>query len=125
MTNILIIEDNEINMKLFADILEAKGYSVTKIFDGKEGYEAIKKDNYDLVILDIQLPSMNGFEILEHLHDDAIELPKILVVSAFAMEHEIAMAKQLGAKNYLTKPIDIMNFIGTVSDILNGGDTLC
>ena len=125
MTNILIIEDNEINMKLFADILEAKGYSITKIFDGREGYEAIKNQKYDLVILDIQLPSMNGFEILEHLHDDAIELPKILIVSAFAMEHEIAMAKQLGAKNYLTKPIDIMNFINTVSDILNGGDTLC
>ena len=119
MTNILIIEDNEINMKLFADILEAKSYSVTKIFDGKEGYEEIKKQKYDLVILDIQLPSMNGFEILEHLHDDAIELPKILIVSAFAMEHEIAMAKQLGVKNYLTKPIDVMNFIGTVSAILS------
>ncbi len=125
MTNILIIEDNEINMKLFADILEAKSYSVTKIFDGKEGYEEIKKQKYDLVILDIQLPSMNGFEILEHLHDDAIELPNILVVSAFAMEHEIAMAKQLGVKNYITKPIDVMNFIGVVSAILNGDDALC
>lgn len=124
MTNILIIEDNEINMKLFADILEAKSYSVTKIFDGKEGYEEIKKQKYDLVILDIQLPSMNGFEILEHLHDDAIELPKILIVSAFAMEHEIAMAKQLGVKNYLTKPIDVMNFIGTVSAILSEDSAL-
>ena len=67
---------------------------------------------------------MNGFEILEHLHDDAIELPKILIVSAFAMEHEIAMAKQLGVKNYLTKPIDVMNFIGTVSAILSEDSAL-
>lgn len=125
MTNILIIEDNEINMKLFADILEAKSYSVTKIYDGKEGYEEIKKQKYDLVILDIQLPSMNGFEILEKLYDDAIKLPKILIVSAFAMEHEIAMAKQLGVKNYLTKPIDVMNFISTVSDILSEDSASC
>lgn len=125
MTDILIIEDNEINMKLFADILEAKSYSVTKIYDGKEGYEEIKKQKYDLVILDIQLPSMNGFEILEKLYDDAIELPKILIVSAFAMEHEIAMAKQLGVKNYLTKPIDVLNFISTVSDILSEDSASC
>ena len=120
MTKVLIIEDNEINMKLFSDLLTAKGFEVDKSFDGLEGYNKIKDNKYDLLILDIQLPSLNGFQILEKLENEKIEQPKTLIVSAFAMENEINIAKQYKIESYMTKPIDIMNFISTVTRITQG-----
>ena len=119
MTKILIIEDNEINMKLFTDLLNAKGYEVDKSYDGLEGFNKIKDGEYDLLILDIQLPTLNGFQILEKLENEKIKQPKTLIVSAFAMENEINIAKQYKIEGYMTKPIDIMNFISTVAKIIN------
>ncbi len=117
MNKILIVEDNLTNMKLFADILEAKGYEVTKTFDGLEAYNKIKDNKYNLMILDIQLPILDGFSLLKKLKEESIVCPKTLIVSAFAMDKDKQTAKALGCDNYITKPIDILNFLSMVEKL--------
>ncbi len=119
MKNVLIVEDNETNMKLFADILEAKNYNVTKAFDGLEAYNILKKESFDLLILDIQLPILDGFSLLKKIKDENIDCPNTLIVSAFAMDKDKQTAKALGCNNYITKPIDIMNFLSIVEKLTN------
>jgi len=119
MKKILIVEDNELNMKLFFDILAYQKYNVDKVFDGVEAYEKITNDSYDLIILDIQLPKLDGFSLLEKLKNENIKIPPVIIASACAMDSDKAKAKELGIKNYITKPIDINNFIKTVKLLLN------
>lgn len=111
---ILIIEDNELNMKLFFDILQFQKYEPIKATDGLIGYEKIKSEKFDLIILDIQLPKLNGFELLKKLKEEQIELPPIIIASACAMDSDKELAQSYGIKNYITKPIDINNFIKIV-----------
>ena len=114
MKKILIVEDNELNMKLFFDILTYQNYQAEKVYDGLEAYEKIKNNKYDLIILDIQLPTLDGFKLLEKLKNENIEIPEIIITSACAMDSDKEKAKEFGIKNYLTKPIDINNFVKTV-----------
>ncbi len=118
MSKILIVEDNPINMKLFADILSAKKYDVEKATDGQIAYDMIIKSNYDLIILDVQLPVLDGFSLLKKVKKENIALPEILIVSAFAMDKYKHTAQSLGVNNYITKPIDISNFLTTVASLL-------
>ncbi len=111
---ILIVEDNELNMKLFFDILTYQKYDAEKSFDGHEAYQKIKENNYDLIILDLQLPKLDGFSLIEKLKKENIKLPPIIIVSACAMDSDKQKAKQHNINDYLTKPIDINNFIKTV-----------
>ncbi len=117
MTKVLIVEDNEVNMKLFCDILEFKNYSVTKAVDGVEAYEKLKSDVFDVMVLDIQLPKLDGLSLLRKIKDENISRPKTLVVSAFAMDKDKQNAKALGCEDYITKPIDIMNFLSCVEKL--------
>ncbi len=118
MKNILIVEDNELNMKLFFDILKYQNYNPDKAFDGLEAYQKIKDNQYDLIILDIQLPKLDGFSLLEKLKTDKIKQPPVIIASACAMDSDKKRAKQFGIKDYITKPIDINNFVKAVKQIL-------
>ena len=118
MKQILIIEDNKLNMKLFSDILTYQGYGANKAFDGIEAYEKIKKNNNDLIILDIQLPKLDGFSLIQKLKEENISIPPVIAASACAMDSDKAKAKELGINNYITKPIDINNFVKTVNRVL-------
>lgn len=114
MTKILIVEDNELNMKLFNDVLQYQNYLTDKAFDGEEAFEKIIKNRYDLIILDIQLPKMDGFSLIEKIKKENIKTPPIIITSACAMDEDKKRAKMLGIDTYITKPIDIMSFINTV-----------
>ena len=118
MKKILIVEDNELNMKLFFDILEYQKYQPDKAMNGIQAYEKIKNNTYDLIILDIQLPQMDGFSVVEKLKQENIEIPPIIIASACAMDSDKRKAQNLGIENYLTKPIDINNFMKTIKKIL-------
>ncbi len=118
MKNILIVEDNELNMKLFFDILKYQNYNPQKAIDGLEAYEKIKNNSYDLIILDIQLPKLDGFSLLNKLKQEKIDIPPVLIASACAMDSDKAKAKEYGIDNYITKPIDLGSFIQTVKKIL-------
>lgn len=122
MKNILVVEDNEENLKLFKDILGLQNYEVKTAQDGFEGLEELTENNYDLLILDLNLPRMNGFELMKKINNDKIKCPPILVVSAHAMEKEIKEAQALGCTKYITKPINIIDFLTTVKRILNEGE---
>lgn len=118
MKKVLIVEDNELNMKLFFDILKYQKYEPIKAFDGLEAYEKIKSDNFDLIILDIKLPKMTGFELLEKLNSQNYKLPPILIASACAMDCDKQKALEFGISDYITKPIDINNFLKIVKQKL-------
>ena len=118
MKKILIVEDNELNMKLFYDILQFQNYQPIKAMNGLEGYEKIKSENFDLIILDIQLPKMTGFQLLEKLKEENIKLPPIIIASACAMDEDKRKAQSYGINDYITKPIDINSFVKTIKQKL-------
>lgn len=115
MAKILIAEDNELNMKLIYDVLVSQNYEVEKAFDGEEALAKIKANNYDLLILDIQMPKKSGYDVLKEIKKDI----KVLIVSACAMEKDISLAKNIGCLDYLTKPVKIFDLINRVKKILD------
>lgn len=118
MKKVLIVEDNEFNMKLFFDILKYQNYDPQKAYDGIEAYNKILKENYDLIILDIQLPKLDGFSLLEKLTKENVKLPPIIIASACAMDSDKARAKEYGINHYITKPIDLNNFMTVVKSVI-------
>ena len=110
MAKILIIEDNELNLKLMKDILESQGYSIETAKDGKEGLEKACTNNYDLILLDLQMPIVSGYDFLRIYNKKT----PVIVVSACAMENEVNKAKELGCIDYISKPIQIVDFLKTI-----------
>ncbi len=119
MKKILIVEDNELNMKLFFDILQFQKYEPIKTFSAQDAYELLKKDIFDLMILDVKLPKMSGFDLLEKLQKENIKIPKTIIASACAMDEDKKKALEYGIDTYITKPIDINIFVKTVKEKLN------
>lgn len=110
MAKILIIEDNELNLKLMKDILESQGYGTDTAQDGQEGLDKACENDYDLILLDIQMPIVSGYDFLQVYEKST----PVIVVSACAMENEVNKAKELGCVDYISKPIQIMDFLKTV-----------
>lgn len=110
MSKILIIEDNDLNLKLMKDILTSQSYDVDTAADGGEGLEKAMENDYDLILLDIQMPVVSGYDFLQ-IYD---KKTPVIVVSACAMDTEIDKAKELGCTDYISKPIQIMEFLNTV-----------
>lgn len=110
MTKILIIEDNELNLKLVKDILEVQGYETETAENGQIGLQKANEKNFDLILLDIQMPVLSGYEFLEVYEKQT----PIIVLSACAMETEVEKAKSLGCSDYISKPIKIVEFLETV-----------
>lgn len=114
MPKILVVEDNELNLKLMRDVLEAQSYSVDTACDGHEGLDKAEQNDYDLILLDIQMPVVSGYDFLE-VYD---KKTPVIVVSACAMENEINKAKELGCVDYVSKPVQIVDFLATVKKYL-------
>lgn len=118
MTKILIVEDNELNLKLFYDILTYQKYDVIKANSVDVAYDLIKENELDLIILDLMLQDKSGFDLIDMLNNEKIQYPKIIITSACAMDDDKAKAKQYGINTYITKPIDINKFIKTIKENL-------
>lgn len=114
MAKILLIEDNELNLKLMKDILVSQSYEVETASNGKEGLDKANQNDYDLILLDIQMPVVSGYDFLKLFS----KTTPVIVVSACAMENEIDKAKELGCVDYISKPIQIMEFLNTVKKYL-------
>ena len=110
MAKILIVEDNELNLKLMKDILESQGYSIETAKDGKEGLEKACENDFDLILLDLQMPIVSGYDFLR-IYD---KKTPVIVVSACAMENEVNKAKELACIDYISKPIQIVDFLKTI-----------
>lgn len=115
---ILISEDNPTNMKLIRDLLVFYGYEVIEAYDGKTTLEKIKenKDKIDLILMDLQLPDLDGLEIIKIVKsDDSTKALPIFVISAYVQESDIKKAMKAGCNNYITKPINLEDFMGKIN----------
>lgn len=116
---VLIVEDNELNMKLFHDLLDASGYVTLQTRDGMEALELARTHHPDLILMDIQLPEISGLEITRRLKEDG-ELRNIpvIAVTAFAMKGDEEKILNGGCEAYIAKPISVMHFLDTVKKFL-------
>jgi len=123
---VLIVEDNELNMKLFHDLLEAHGYDTVETSSGIEAFELARTCRPDLILMDIQLPDVSGLEVTKWIKDDP-ELHQIPVVAvtAFAMNGDEERIRQGGCEAYLSKPISIAKFMETVRCFLRVPEPEC
>ena len=117
MTKILIAEDNEPNLKLMYDILSSHGYEVETAADGEITLEKLNTNKYDLLLLDLQMPKLSGFEVLKHINENNMKI-KTVVVSACAMASEVKTASELGCLDFITKPIRLNEFLTTIKNNL-------
>ncbi|MBT3793299.1 MAG: response regulator [Rhodospirillales bacterium] len=116
---VLIVEDNELNMKLFHDLLEAYGYATVQTKNGREAVGLAREHHPDLILLDIQLPEISGLEITKILKaDDDLKSIPIIAVTAFAMKGDEEKIREGGCEAYIAKPISVDNFISTIQRIL-------
>ena len=125
MSTILIVEDNEKNMKLVRDILQHKGHQTLEALTGEEGIRLAREHKPDLVLMDIQLPDIDGITALRRIREDAaLDSIPVLAVSASVMPDEQQMIAVSGFDAYITKPIALKSFVETVQRFLAHGRKL-
>ncbi|MDD3288916.1 MAG: response regulator [Alphaproteobacteria bacterium] len=119
---VLIVEDNDLNMKLFRDLLEAHGYSTLHTRDGLEVLDITRKNHPDLILMDIQLPEVSGLEVTKWLKSDPeLKHIPVIAVTAFAMKGDEEKIRAGGCEDYLSKPISINLFVSTIRKYLEPG----
>jgi two-component system cell cycle response regulator DivK len=116
---ILIVEDNEKNLKLVRDVLQFKGYRTLDAVTGEQGVALAKEHKPDLILMDYQLPGINGIEAFQQIRGDAAtaHIP-IIAVTASAMPEDTMKMKQAGFDGFQTKPINVKDFVQAVGDVL-------
>jgi two-component system cell cycle response regulator DivK len=116
MKTILIVEDNELNMKLFNDLLEAHGYATLKTRDGIDALKMAREHHPDLIIMDIQLPEVSGLDVTKWLkEDEKLKDIPVIAVTAFAMKGDEEKIREGGCQDYIAKPISVTKFLETVA----------
>jgi two-component system cell cycle response regulator DivK len=119
---ILVVEDNPLNLKLVRDVLGAAGYDVVEATSGEEGLLAATEYPPDLVLMDLQLPGIDGAETMRRLREGPLaEDVPVVAVTAFAMAEDQANATRAGFDGYLEKPISVRALVGDVRGFLQGG----
>jgi two-component system cell cycle response regulator DivK len=112
---VMIVEDNELNMKLFHDLLDAHGYRTLQTRTGMEALRLARQERPDLILMDIQLPEVSGLEVTKWLKDDEslCDIP-VIAVTAFAMKGDEERIRRGGCEAYISKPISIATFLDAV-----------
>ena len=116
---VLIVEDNELNMKLFNDLLEANGHATLRTRSGVEAIELAREHRPDLILMDIQLPEVSGLEATRRLKNDPeLRAIPVIAITAFATKGDEEKIRQGGCEGYLSKPISVAKFLETVNSFL-------
>ncbi len=119
-TKTLIIEDNENNMYLISFLFKKAGHEIFQAYDGKTGVELAKTVRPDLILLDIQLPKMNGYEVASELRkDDLLNKTPIIAITSYAMPGDQEKALAAGCSGYIKKPINPDSFLDEVESYLH------
>lgn len=120
---ILIVEDEKTNLKLLKDLLQISGYSTLEARDGRQGIKLAHDKKPNLILMDIQLPEIDGVQAIRILKQDNLtkDIP-IIAITAFAMEKDKEMALQAGCNGFLSKPIDIKEFLEKVETNLKNNE---
>ena len=117
---VLIVEDNELNMKLFHDLLEAQGYETLQTREGLAALSLAREHRPDLILMDIQLPEISGLEVTKWLKEDEdlASIP-VVAVTAFAMKGDEERIREGGCEAYISKPISVSHFLDTIRRLLS------
>ena len=116
---VLIVEDNELNMKLFNDLLEANGFNILKAMNGEEAFRLAKEHEPDLIVMDVQLPEASGLEVTQWIKAvPAIAGIPVVAVTALAMKGDEEKILSAGCDAYIAKPISVHAFLDTVKRFL-------
>jgi two-component system cell cycle response regulator DivK len=116
---ILVVEDNELNLKLFCDLLRAHGYEAEPVRDGREAVERARGFAPDLIVMDIQMPHVSGLELIEQLKGDTeLRRMPIMAVTAYAAKGDEERIRDAGAEGYVSKPISVVRFVEAVRALL-------
>ena len=116
---ILVVEDNELNLKLFCDLLRAHGYEAEPVRDGREALARARAFAPDLIVMDIQMPYVSGLELIEQIKAEAaLKSIPIMAVTAYAAKGDEERIRDAGAEGYVSKPISVMRFVEAVAALL-------
>ena len=119
---VLVVEDNDLNRKLFCDVLTAHGFAVEPVADGEEAISAARRFSPDLVIMDIQLPHVSGLDLITQIRaEQALAATPVLAVTAYAGKGDEERIREAGADNYLAKPVSIGPFMAAVNALVADG----
>jgi len=122
MSVVLIVEDNDKNMKLARDVLQAKGYSTLEALTGEDGVRIAKEKRPDLVLMDIQLPGISGIDALKQLRADAqTETIPVAALTASVTPTDRSQISAAGFDAFLSKPINLKEFLETVKRLTESG----
>ena len=117
---ILVVEDNELNLKLFCDLLRAHAYEAEPVRDGREAVERARAFAPDLIVMDIQMPHISGLELIEQIKADAeLRAMPIMAVTAYAAKGDEERIRDAGAEGYVSKPISVLRFVEAVRALLD------
>jgi two-component system response regulator (stage 0 sporulation protein F) len=112
---ILVVDDDEGIRTMLADLFREEGYDVTTAVDGRQALEYVRRDNFDVVLLDMAMPVMDGWQLARVLDDSAIHVPLVAMTAA---RSSTVLAKEVRAAAYLTKPFDIDTVLSTVDQVV-------
>ncbi len=116
---ILVVEDNELNLKLFCDLLRAHGFEAEPVRDGREAVARARAFAPDLVVMDIQMPHVSGLERIEQMKSDSeLKATPIMAVTAYAAKGDEERIRDAGAEGYVSKPISVVRFVEAVESLL-------
>ena len=116
---VLIVEDNELNMKLFHDLLDAHGYNILQTKDGMEALDIAREHHPDLILMDIQLPRLSGIEVTRTLRSEPITADTpIIAITSFALSGDEQRAKEAGATAYMAKPYSPRDLLALIRSLL-------
>jgi len=119
---ILVVEDNELNLKLFCDLLRAHGYEAEPVRDGREAVERARAFAPELIVMDIQMPHISGLDLIEQMKgDDELKGIPIMAVTAYAAKGDEERIREAGAEGYVSKPISVVRFVEAVAGLLEQG----
>ena len=119
--NILIVENNQLNLKLFNDILQVNTYGTVLSLDECQAFDLAHKYNPDLIVMNIQKPSSSSLEITKLIKsDDSLKEIPIIAVTALAMKNDEKKIRNAGCDGYISKPISITEFLNTIKNFLSG-----
>ena len=116
---VMIVEDNELNMKLFHDLLEAHGVRTIETRDGMQVLGIAREKRPDLILMDIQLPEVSGLEVTKWLKaDEELRDIPVIAVTAFAMKGDEQKIREGGCEDYISKPISVSRFLEVIESYL-------
>jgi two-component system cell cycle response regulator DivK len=120
---ILVVEDNELNLRLFCDLLRVHGYEAEPVRDGREAVDRARAFAPDLIVMDIQMPHISGLELIDQLKaDEELKAIPVMAVTAYAAKGDEERIRDAGAEGYVSKPISVMRFIEAVRALLSAAE---